>query len=167
MTQSTIAFSVAAPARVRWRSSSGFHGSAFVWAGVMAYVVVAKVLLESLPNAFSDPTQKALFSWQGLGVIGLLGLIGVFLSHRTGFPAAWDPRLGTRQRLVVPAMLGLAFAAVLIGFDLVTGYTRLAASQFGLERQFTDYPQMFLIFTAGSAIFGVAGKCRFSGSWRS
>jgi hypothetical protein len=157
MTHSTVAFSEAAPASARWPSSSGFRASVLVWAGVMTYVVVAKVLLDTfLPNAFSDPTQQALFSWQGLGVIGLLGLIGVFLSHRTGFPAAWGPGLGSRQRLLAPpTVLGLAFAAVLIAFDLLTGYTRLAAAQFGLERQFTDYPSMFLIFTAGSAIVEV------------
>jgi hypothetical protein len=68
----------------------------------MSYVVLSKVLLDVfLPNAFSDPTQKALFSWSGLGVIGLLGLAGVWLAHRTGFPAAWIPGVSNRQRLLI------------------------------------------------------------------
>jgi hypothetical protein len=147
-----------APRRAPWSPAArgGFAASALTWLGLMAYVALAKLLLDRfLPNAFSDPTQKALFSWARLGLIGAAGLAGVWLSHRTGFPGAWDARVSSRQRLLIPAALGLGFAAALIAFDRVTGFAHQAAAAFGLERQFTDYPSMFLIFTAAPVIVEV------------
>jgi hypothetical protein len=83
--------------------------------------------------------------------VAVLGAVGAFLSTRTGFPDALSPRISNRQRIYVPALIGIGFALVLITFDVVTGYSRLAAAHFGVEQQYSDPLSMLLIFTAAPA----------------
>lgn len=127
-------------------------GSLLAWLGFMAYLVAVKLALDLfLPDAFSDPGQAEAFGWIPIGVVAILGAVGSLLSTRTGFPDAMSPRISRRQRLYVPALIGVGFAMVLVTFDLVSGYSRLAAAHFGVEQQYSDPISMLLIFTAAPA----------------
>jgi hypothetical protein len=68
----------------------GFLFSALIWLGLVAYLALAKALLDAfLPHAFASDEQRAAFAWPTIGLVAALGLVGAWLAHRTGFPAAW------------------------------------------------------------------------------
>jgi hypothetical protein len=41
--------------------------------------------------------------------------------HRTGFPAAWDARILTRRRLLLPQLVGVVGGLLTIGIDVAGG----------------------------------------------
>ena len=44
------------------------HEPALVWLGVMLYLGLVKLILDTwLPGAFADPDQAALFAWPAIG----------------------------------------------------------------------------------------------------
>lgn len=54
-----------------------------------------------------------------LVIYGGLGLAGFFLARKLGLPELWDSRIANRQRFLIPALVGVALGAVLIGADLI------------------------------------------------
>jgi hypothetical protein len=127
-------------------------GSLLAWLGFIAYLVAVKLALDLfLPDAFSDPGQAEAFGWAPIGIVAVLGGVGALLATRTGFPDALSPRVSIRQRIYLPALIGIGFAIVLITFDAVSGYSKLAAAHFGVEQQYSDPLSMLLIFTAAPA----------------
>jgi hypothetical protein len=131
----------------------GFYFSALLWLGLIAYVALAKALLDAfLPHAFASDDQRAVFAWPTIGAIGALGLAGVWLAHRSGFPAAWGEGASARRRLLVPGAAGLAIGAWYVAYDRLTGASAALNAAHGLTQQYTDFPSMFLIFTA-AAVF--------------
>ena len=85
----------------------------------------------------------ALFSWPAIAVFGVLGLIGIILSHRTGFPAAGP----------IPAaaiVLGLAIGVVTVLGDLAFGWTSQFAQQHPLESFNVPFPGSVLFYTGGA-----------------
>src|SRR5687767_5176771 len=131
----------------------GVAFSTLVWLGLILYVALAKVLLDAfLPNAFASAEQRDVFAWTTIGAIAVLGLIGVLLAHRTGFPAAWGADTSARRRVFVPAGVGLAIGAWYVLYDRLTGASAALNAAHGVTQQYTDFPSMFLIFTA-AAVF--------------
>lgn len=131
----------------------GVAASALTWLGLVAYLVLAKLLLDAfLPDAFADPSQRAAFAWPVVAGVAAAGLAGVWLMHRTGFPAALDARVSNRRRLLTPVLLGLGLGGLQIGIDLATGYTRLLTAAHGVAQQHTGVLPMLLIFTAAPVL---------------
>lgn len=54
-----------------------------------------------------------------LFIYGGLGLIGVKLSHKLGFPEIWDAKISNRQRFIVPAVIGIGIGFFFIIVDIV------------------------------------------------
>lgn len=134
----------------------GLSSSIKVWLALVAFIVVVKLVLNTLfPNALRDPTQAALFEWIPLSIISLLGLVGVLLSLRTGFPEAWDVRISNRQRVLYPMVVGLAFGVAMVALDYVTDFTSLLAASHGLTQQYTGFLPMLLAFSVGAIIVEV------------
>jgi hypothetical protein len=130
--------------------------SIVVWLILVAYMILVKLILDAfLPNAFADPSQASLFGWVPLGIFSVAGLIGVGLSQRTGFPNAWDPHISLTQRILYPGLIGVIFGLLQIGLDLSFGFTEQIAARHGVAQQYTDFPSMFLIFTAAPIIVEV------------
>ena len=137
-------------------SQKRLSGSVIVWLVLVAYLAIVKILLDAfLPHAFADPGQAALFGWVPLGIFSLLGLIGVWLSEKTGFPDAWDDRISVRQRILLPLLIGIGFGVLQVAIDLLTGFSQQIAARHGLTQQYTDFPSMLLIFTAAPIIVEV------------
>jgi hypothetical protein len=57
-----------------------------------------------------------------------------------------------RRRLAWPFGIGLGLAALEVGMDLATGFTRLNAAAHGVGQQFTDPFSMLVIFGAASVL---------------
>lgn len=127
-----------------------------IWFGLIAYLFVTKIILETLlPNAFADPAQAALFGWVPLGVFAIIGLIGVALSQKTGFPDAWEGKRPFYQNILFPILIGFGIGVLMVSIDLFTGFTRLIAARHGVTQQFTDFPSMFFVFTSAPIIVEV------------
>ena len=132
---------------VKQRSSS-----AIVWLALMGYLALVKVIITFFPAIFRSAVQTAVFDWPFLGVWTVAGLIGVWLAHRTGFPDAWDRRIGNRQRFLISALLGLGISLPFVAIDLLTHFTAIQAAQHGQPRENIDFPASVLIYPGGAVI---------------
>ena len=94
-----------------------------------AGIVVALAVLLTIIRAFEIDTttpivQRSQLTVPVLLVAATLGLLGVCLSERTGFPDIWDAGVPITHRLLIPLLLGMAFG---LGFRLL-GFGQLLPS---------------------------------------
>jgi hypothetical protein len=122
----------------------------------MAYLVLVKTILTVVhfpDEMFASPSQKESFGWVFLGVLAAVGLFGVWLAQRTGFPEMWDARVSNRQRFVLPALLGMAFGALEIAVDYQTGMTQIVVDASKELRMFhIAFPASALVYPGGAVI---------------
>jgi len=127
-----------------------------VWLILAAYLFLTKIILDTLlPHAFADPAQAAIFGWGNLVIFSTSGLVGVFLSLRTGFSVAWAGEHPFKQTILIPATIGFGIGILMVSIDLLTEFTKLIAARHGVAQQFTNFPSMLFIFTAASIIVEV------------
>ncbi len=130
--------------------------SVITWLALVGYLAVAKVLsLTLVPITFRSAGQESLFDWTSLGVFAVLGLVGVVLAERTGFPAAWDPHVPNRQRLLIPTLVGLGIGALAVVIDLLTGGSDAVARATGQPSFNIDFPGSLLAYSAGGILVDV------------
>jgi hypothetical protein len=91
-----------------------------------------------------DP-RSALFSWPAIAIFCGLGLLGIWLAQRTGFPAAG--RIGPW-----PIALGVGIGLIMVGGDLVFGWTRYFAAQHTLETFNVPFPGSVPFYTGGAIL---------------
>jgi hypothetical protein len=131
---------------------SAFANSTRVWLVLVAFLGLVNLFITVVGAGLERDSRAVLFSWPVIAIIGLLGLAGIWLSHRTGFPAAWDARISNRQRLLIPAVIGIGFGLLLSGLDLVVHWTQLFAQFSSLPGYNAPWPGSPL-FYAGGAIW--------------
>jgi hypothetical protein len=85
-----------------------------VYLGLIVSLVILRLILTFTPIDFRVSAQAIAFTWVALVIVALLGFIGVWLSRQTGFPEIWDPEVTNRQRLLIPALLGLGSGILLV-----------------------------------------------------
>src|SRR5262249_28092324 len=84
-----------------------------VWLALMLFVAVIKILGETVVHVtYRSAGQESLFTWEGVLTIASLGLVGIWSARATGFPVAWDVRVTSAQRLLLPFAIGLGIGAV-------------------------------------------------------
>jgi hypothetical protein len=132
-----------------------FRISARVWLGCVAFLGLVKLLILAFPASFYDDPRLALFDWLPIAIVGAAGLLGVWLSHRTGFPAAWDEGGANRARLLLPGLLGAGFGALTIAVDRLTGQSQAFVAQMGLERFHMPLPASLVFYPGGAIIVEV------------
>ena len=131
-------------------------GAYATWFGLLALLAGISLLLQLFfPGALIDPTQAMFFSWPALAVFGLIGLAGTWLARRTGFPEPWDSRVSNRQRLIIPLAIGAAGGLLMVGLDLLTGFSRVLAERHGAVQQYTGFLPMLLAFAGASILVQV------------
>jgi hypothetical protein len=128
-----------------------------IYLGLMAYLVAVKLAITYWfpPTVFASPAQAGVFSWLFLAIVTAVGLVGVWLSHRTGFPGMWDPRLSVPHWLLLSALLGLLFAAIQCAWDHTTGASRIAAERMGILAFHISFPASAVIYPGGAVIVEV------------
>jgi hypothetical protein len=136
-------------------TATPFRVSVKVWLGLVAYLVLVKMIITFFPAAFSSIEQAAVFAWPALGIWALLGFIGIWFAHKTGFPLAWDARLSNRQRLWIPIAIGLAYAVFEVAFDLLTGYSKFEILLHHATKINIDFPASLWIYPGGAVIVEV------------
>jgi len=130
--------------------------SAAAFLAMMAALVVIKVLTDRwFPDAFASRQQAQVYSWMVLGALTALGLIGTWFAARTGFPETWSPDIPLKDRLVVPVAAGLAFGALAILVDSLTGWSAIAAKQLSIPSIQIRFPASALIYPGGALISNI------------
>jgi hypothetical protein len=82
------------------------------YAGVVTALALLLALILALGiDATVPAVQRSQLTVPALLMTVLLGLVGVILLERTGFPGIWDVDVAPRARLIIPVMLGLGFGA--------------------------------------------------------
>src|SRR2546428_7013178 len=100
-----------------------FGNSARVWLGCVAFLVVVELYIVLIGGGLEKDPRTGLFSPPSIAAFGVVGFVGVWLSHRTGFPAAWDARISVRDRLVYPILWGIGVGVGLVFHDFVFPWT--------------------------------------------
>ena len=126
------------------------------YVALMAYLVLVKITLTAFPGVFRSAAQAAVFGWPFLCAWPTLGLAGVALADRTGFPSAWGGSMGVRQRFLAPTLLGIALGVLAIATDAATGWTRIIAAKMQLPSIHIAWPASLLIYPGGAIIVEVA-----------
>ncbi len=122
-----------------------------VWLMLMAYLALAKILSDTVvPITFRSPGQQGLFTWDSVAIYTVLGLVGIWCARATGFPAAWDARMSSTQRILLPAAIGLAIGIAEIGVDIVTAGTKALAVATGQPGFNIDFPGSLLAYSGGA-----------------
>jgi hypothetical protein len=129
------------------------YNSIIIWLLLVAYTgVVAFLVTVIFPVQFLDTTQSGFFEARGILALGVMGMIGVWISMYTGFPNAWDAKVTNRQRLLIPVVAGALFGALFLATDLITGLARLQQERFNIPATDLPFPASLFIYSAG-AIF--------------
>ena len=126
--------------------------SASIFLALMAYCVGVKLLLTLMPDVFRSPAQAAVFRWPFLLLWTVLGLAGVWLSSRTGFPAPGEGAMGDKRAFWIGTGLGLALGLCAIVTDKWTGWTSFVAARMGLPSIHISFPASLLIYPGGAVI---------------
>lgn len=132
---------------------SGITGSVVVYLGMMAFLVLTKIVVDNYyGDVFRSGSQAQVFEWTALAIWTAAGLVGVVLAERTGFPSALDGRVGNFERFLVPTLVGLVFGGAYVIHDLITGASQIFTSIYGLPSVNIEFPASALIYTGGAII---------------
>ncbi len=81
-------------------------------------LIVVKLVFVAFPTVFPGADQEGAFYWTTILIVGSIGLAGLFLSSRAGFPDVWDQRVSNRQRFLIPVLIGLIYGIETVLRDL-------------------------------------------------
>ncbi|HKO97809.1 MAG TPA: hypothetical protein VJU86_12500 [Pyrinomonadaceae bacterium] len=80
-----------------------------IYCGLIAFLILVKVIFLLFPTAFPLTEQESAFYWTTILLIASIGFVGFVLSERTGFPEIWDARISNWQRFFIPALIGVVY----------------------------------------------------------
>src|SRR5438874_2472702 len=125
--------------------------SEVIWIGLVGYMVLAKILSETLiPIGFRSADQQDLVAWSNVLLVAALGLIGMWCGRATGFPEASAAYVSNKQRLLLPAAIGLARGAIETVIDMLTAGTKALAAVTGQPSFNIDFPGSLLAYSGGA-----------------
>lgn len=137
----------------RWTFIWERYNSPIIWLLLVAYLGLSAFLVTAVfPVQFVDRSQSGVFEAQAVIAIGGMGLIGVWLSMRTGFTDAWDASISNTQRLLIPIIAGLLLGSLFLATDLVTNMSRLQQEHLNMQSTDVAFPASIFVYSAG-AIF--------------
>ncbi len=123
-----------------------FLNSAVVWLVLLAFLVLTNLFITVVGAGLERDPRAGLFSWSSLAIFGLAGVVGIWFSHRTGFPAAWDARISNHQRLLYPVLLGLGFGLFQVGLEHLTHGIQFSLDQTGQPAFNVPFPGSLLFY---------------------
>jgi hypothetical protein len=85
---------------------------------MIAFMVTVKVIFLLFPTVFPGADQEGALSWVTILAIAAMGLIGLILARRTGFPEIWDPKVSNLKRFLIPTVIGFAYGVITVIIDL-------------------------------------------------
>jgi hypothetical protein len=88
------------------------------YAGLVAILVLGKVVFLLIPTTFPGADQATAFTWPVIFGISALGAVGLAIAPHAGIPDAWDPRISNAQRFLLPLAEGVLYGVVTVLRDL-------------------------------------------------
>lgn len=119
---------------------------------LMAALIIVHYVIVLWPGVEMFQSQKALFSWPAIGIIGLLGLLSVYLLNFTGLKKLWDPGVGIRHKVFYPLAIGLLLGSIQSVYDMLTGASAEIAASMGLGGIHIAFPFSIPVYTGGAII---------------
>ncbi|HWN09884.1 MAG TPA: hypothetical protein VNO50_11585 [Pyrinomonadaceae bacterium] len=86
-----------------------FSTSIRIYSGLIFLLVLVKLLFVIFPVAMPVAGNEAAFSPLTILIIAVMGLLGLLMARRTGFPEILDERISNRQRFLIPCVIGLVY----------------------------------------------------------
>jgi len=142
-----MAASLAQPVSIRRQTTVA--NSLLAWLILLGFLGLTNLFITFVGAGLENDPRSALFSWPAIALFGVLGAIGIALSHRTGFPAAWDERNSNLRRLAIPALLGVAIGALESALDMATHWTTFMSEGVGGAFH-APWPGSPLFYTSGA-----------------
>src|SRR5438046_1375057 len=125
-----------------------------VWLILVGFLVIVDLFITFVGAGLESDPRAQLFSPPAILIVGLAGLAGVWLSHRTGFPAAWAPSAPARWRFVYPSLIGIAIGVFLSVADIFLHWTATFSSPGGVPFN-APFPGSLLFYPGGATIVEV------------
>ncbi|MFW5835379.1 MAG: hypothetical protein ACOCU3_00340 [bacterium] len=119
---------------------------------LITILIIVHYVIVLWPDVEMLQSQKALFSWPAIGIIGLLGLPGVYLLNFTGLKKLWDAGVGIKQKVFYPFAVGLLLGSIQSVYDIFTGASDKIAASMGLGDIHIDFPFSIPVYTGGAII---------------
>jgi hypothetical protein len=145
-----------AGAAVIVNTDAGFAASARVWLVLVGFLALVQLFITHVGGGLERDPRSALFAWPSIVGFGLAGLVGVWFSHRTGFPAAWTgDRVSNLKRIIIPALVGMTFGLLATAIDLALHGTRYFVQQTGNPSFNVPFPGSLLFYPGGAIVVEV------------
>ena len=146
-----------APAATPVEGSGAFGNSVRVWLGCVAFLVIVELYIVLIGGGLEKDPRIGLFAPLSIAAFGIAGLVGIWFSHRTGFPAAWDSRVSNRHRLFYPILWGIGLGVALVAHDLVFHWTAAYKEIIGAPsfNALAPFPGPLLFYGGGAIIVEV------------
>jgi hypothetical protein len=121
--------------------------------GLIAFLILAKLIEMAIRIPFRVPAQQGLFSWKSVIFFTSIALLGSGFAHIVGFPGMWDKGVSNRGRIWLPLAIGIVLGVGLLGVDRATGFSHLNATTFGVPSLSLPlgYSIFFQLFASVSA----------------
>jgi hypothetical protein len=126
-----------------------------IFFGLVAYLILVKLVITVFPAAFRSAAQAAVFEWKFLAIWTILGWIGVVLSQKTGFPEPWNGGISNSHRIILTLVIGIVLGILAIATDWITGWTQFVANKMHLKTIHIDFPASVAIYPGGAIIVNI------------
>ncbi len=130
--------------------------SLLIHLALMAWVVLVRLVLSAFPVKVVVAAQEEVFAWPLIAGLTIAGAASVVLGARVGLPAHWDAAIPARQRLLLPALAGLAAGVVPFALDALTGFVDILAAAAKTPRIHVAFPASLLFYSAGAIVLETA-----------
>ncbi len=125
-----------------------------VWLALVGFLVIVDLFITFIGAGLQNDPRVQLFSPPAILIVGLAGLAGVWLSHRTGFPPAWDASVPARWRFTYPSLIGILIGMYLAIGDVLLHWTATFSSPGGVAFN-APFPGSLLFYPGGAIIVEV------------
>ena len=122
------------------------------YASLIAALIIIRYIIILGPDTPMLQSQRALFSWGAIGIIGLLGFTGVYVLNLTGLKKLWDTDVGIKNKIVLPLLVGLLLGSLHSLYDMFSGAGNQIAESMGLEGIHLAFPYSIPVYLGGAII---------------
>ncbi len=122
---------------------------------LIATLIIVHYFIDFFPDIKMLQNQKAIFSWPSIGIIGLLGLISVYLLNLTGLKKLWDEGVGIKDKMFIPIAAGLLLGLIQSVYDSFTGASQQIAESMGLGNIHIDFPFSIPMYFGGAIMMSI------------
>jgi hypothetical protein len=123
---------------------------------LIGFLAAVELFITNIGGGIERDPRAGLFAWPMIAAVALAGLLGIWLSDRTGFPAAWgQDTVSNRKRILIPVALGISFGVIASGIDLVFHGTSFFVQQTGNSSFNVPFPGSLLFYSGGAIVVEV------------